>query len=140
MTIPATWVFDVDGCIVDSLTGGSLRPGARRLLAHLHQRDLLILVWSAGGAEYAQRRADQHDLADLVHSFHSKNSRDDQGRYRVDHFLRELDDVVFIDDQPNELPARARSIGVRPYLAANQHDSGLRPVASLLGLDLVTEP
>ena len=26
------WVFDVDGCLVDSLTGTSLRPGARELL------------------------------------------------------------------------------------------------------------
>src|SRR5581483_7077971 len=31
----AVWVFDVDGCIVDSLTGTSLRPGARELLEHL---------------------------------------------------------------------------------------------------------
>ena len=29
------WVFDVDGCLVDSLTGTSLRPGARELLARL---------------------------------------------------------------------------------------------------------
>jgi len=25
------WVFDIDGCLVDLLTGRSLRPGAREL-------------------------------------------------------------------------------------------------------------
>ena len=29
------WVFDLDGCIVDSLTGSSLRPGTLELLARL---------------------------------------------------------------------------------------------------------
>ena len=27
------WAFDVDGCLVDSLTGTSLRPGALEVLA-----------------------------------------------------------------------------------------------------------
>ena len=43
------WVFDVDGCLVDSLTGTSLRPGAATLLAGLRARGRTVIVWSAGG-------------------------------------------------------------------------------------------
>jgi hypothetical protein len=47
-------VFDVEGCLVDSLTGSSLRPGARQLLEHLAERGSVVVLWRAGGDTYAR--------------------------------------------------------------------------------------
>ena len=66
------WVFDVDGCLVDSLTGTSLRPGARELLAHLG-RDRLVILWSAGGDGYARSRAEQFCLGGHVSGYFPKD-------------------------------------------------------------------
>ena len=49
----AVWVLDVDGTIVDSLTGTSLRPGSAELLASLREVGVRTILWSAGGADYA---------------------------------------------------------------------------------------
>src|SRR6202034_2453856 len=78
------WVFDVDGCLVDSLTGTSLRPGARELLNSLatHAR---IIWWSAGGDGYARARAEQFHVDHLVSGCFSKDGRDAGGRYVTTH-------------------------------------------------------
>jgi len=52
------WVFDLDGCIVDSLTGSSLRPGTVELLEGLRRAGVTTVLWSAGGADYATKRAE----------------------------------------------------------------------------------
>jgi hypothetical protein len=39
------WTFDVDGCLVDSLTGTSLRPGATVNLPPQHQPDVFVDDW-----------------------------------------------------------------------------------------------
>jgi hypothetical protein len=45
------WAFNVDGCLVDSLTGTSLRPGALEVLGRLRKVGATVLHWSAGGRE-----------------------------------------------------------------------------------------
>ena len=78
------WVFDVDGCLVDSLSGTSLRPGARELLDSLAGR-ARVLLWSAGGDAYARARAEQFQVDHLVSGCFSKEGRDAEGRYLTTH-------------------------------------------------------
>lgn len=131
------WVFDVDGCIVDTLTGTSLRPGTRELLEHLRaQPGSRVIVWSAGGDEYAERRARRVGIHDLADGFHAKEERDTAGRYRTDHLLTDAAQAVFVDDRPEDLAPGLHVVAVSPYLAANPHDRGLAPAARLAGLTL----
>ena len=119
------WVFDVDGCAVDSHTGTSLRPGVRDLLVDLRAEGCRIVWWSAGGDEYARRRAAGVGVSDLVDAFHGKDERGPDGRYLADHVVGGASEVVFVDARPEDLPAGARSIAVSPYLAPDPHDRGL---------------
>jgi long-chain acyl-CoA synthetase len=128
------WVFDVDGCMVDSLTGSSLRPGARELLLHLRHELRTVIWWSAGGDDYARRRAAQLGVEDLVDRFYGKDERDDHGRYRTVHFREPLQAAIFVDDRPEDLPIGAAIIPVAPYLVGNPHDRGLLPVAQRAGV------
>ena len=131
----AVWVLDVDGTIVDSLTGTSLRPGSAELLASLREVGVRTILWSAGGADYARLRATEHGIASLVDECHDKDGRDASGRYRTDHFLRSTRDVVFVDDRPEDLPTGAAVIAVAPYLSDNPHDRGLaEPLERARGL------
>jgi phosphoserine phosphatase len=123
-----TWIFDVDGCLIDSLTGSSLRPGARDLLTHLQTRGCAVLVWSAGGADYARQRCVEQGVEHLVDGVHAKDGRDVDGRYRTDAFLGALDEAVFVDDRPEDLPVAARVVAVSPYLVDDPHDRGLDQV------------
>ena len=125
MTLPEVWVFDLDGCIVDSLTGSSLRPGTVELLEQLRGAGSTTVLWSAGGADYAKQRADAHGLTPLFDAFHDKDGRDPSGRYLTDHFLEDHARVVFVDDRPEDMPAGAEVIAVSPYLGLNPHDRGL---------------
>ncbi len=123
------WVFDVDGCLVDSLTGSSLRPGARDLLAHLAGRGAWVILWSAGGDEYARARAEQFELDDFVDTFHAKAERDRDGHYVTAHLGVEPGHVVFVDDRPEDLAGDLDVRAVSPYLADDRHDRGLEEVA-----------
>jgi hypothetical protein len=125
----ATWVFDLDGCLIDSLTGRSLRPGAVDLLAQLHHGAATVMMWSAGGAAYAQERVTALGIGRYFQSFHDKQGRDADGRYTTDGFLSGRRQVIFVDDHPEDLPVDADVVAVRPYLAADIHDRGLEPVA-----------
>jgi long-chain acyl-CoA synthetase len=139
------WVFDVDGCLVDSLTGTSLRPDAVDLLSYLRRRGCAIHLWSAGGADYARTRATRHGIQHHFTGFHDKARRDTDGRY-VPEFLQEPDQevkgaggagdragdgvapgAVFVDDRPEDMPLGAEVVAVSPYIAANPHDRGLQP-------------
>ncbi|MHB8463996.1 MAG: HAD family hydrolase [Acidimicrobiales bacterium] len=115
------WLFDVDGCIIDSLLGVSLRPGTVALLTDLRQSGCTVLAWSAGGASYARRRAEEHALGALFDGFYAKDGRDADGRYVLPR-PAQGPGVVFVDDRPEDLPATADVIVVSPYLAANPHD------------------
>jgi phosphoglycolate phosphatase-like HAD superfamily hydrolase len=126
--VPETWVLDVDGCLIDSLTGMSLRPGAADLLEQLHSSGHMIVLWSAGGADYAEARATSHGIAEYVHRFHAKEARDLDGRY-IPHFVDEDEVVVFVDDRPEDMPVGAAVITVSPYIGPNPHDRGLARAA-----------
>jgi phosphoglycolate phosphatase-like HAD superfamily hydrolase len=131
--VPATvWVFDVDGCLVDSLTGTSLRPGAPELLAHLRQHDCRVLLWSAGGADHARRRAQEQGIVELIDGFHSKEGRDNAGHYVIG-FLADPRAAVFVDDRPEDIPLGTDVVAVSPYLVDNPHDRGLALVAARAG-------
>ena len=127
------WVFDVDGCLVDSLTGTSLRPGARELLASLAGRSQ-VLLWSAGGDTYARARAVQFQVDHLVNGYFSKEGRDAEGHYLTKHLPLGSGRAVFVDDRPEDLDDRLEVIAVSPYLSDDPHDRGLRAVARRAGL------
>jgi long-chain acyl-CoA synthetase len=124
------WVFDVDGCLIDSLTGASLRPGAVDLLDGLRRAGHQVVLWSAGGAEYARQRAASHGIADHVDAFHGKDARDEHHRYVPHAFVDDLSTVVFVDDRPEDMPRDAVVIGVSPYLSHNPHDRALAVVVA----------
>jgi phosphoglycolate phosphatase-like HAD superfamily hydrolase len=127
--IPTAWLFDVDGTLLDSVTGTSLRPLARELLGGLHERGVPVLLWSAGGADYARRRAEGAGIAGLVTAVHVKERRDRQGHWVLPDLPAEHAPAVLVDDQPEELPPVAEVVGVSPYVGPNPRDTGL---ASLL--------
>ena len=122
------WAFDVDGCLVDALTGTSLRPFARPVLEHLCADGVTVVVWSAGGGDYARRRAEAHGIDHLVHAYYDKDERDTEGRYVVTHFAAEHRPGVCVDDQPDELPSHVDPVAVAPYLAHDPHDRGFAPL------------
>lgn len=124
----AVWAFDVDGCLIDSLSGSSLRPGAAEILACLRADGHHIVLWSAGGAEYAFERAQLHGIATLVDEFHAKEERDQHGRYLASRFAEVIGDVVFVDDRPEDMPVGATVVAVSPYLSHNPHDRALERV------------
>jgi hypothetical protein len=134
------WVFDVDGCLVDSLTGSSLRPGARELLEHLARRGLRVVWWSAGGDTYAQARAQQFGLDHLVDSFGDKDGRDGNGHYRTARLDLHSGRAVFVDDRPEDLAPSLDVIPVSPYLSDDPFDRGLKDVARRAGVGWPTSP
>jgi hypothetical protein len=127
-----TWVFDVDGCLIDSLSGTSLRPGAVDVLERLRVCGHAVVLWSAGGADYAHARAREHSIAHLCDAFHDKAERDAAGRYRPNAFVTDLASAVFVDDRPEDLPIGAEVVAVSPYLAPNAHDRAFAAVLQRL--------
>ena len=91
-----TWLFDVDGCLVDSLTGTSLRPGAAGLRTSLgaDRTPGARLERAAGPTTRRSDRLAEHGMAGLVLGCHAKRDRDADGRYvpprldDVEHRLR----------------------------------------------------
>jgi long-chain acyl-CoA synthetase len=132
-SIADCWVFDVDGCLVDSLTGTSLRPGARELLDSLAGR-ARVLLWSAGGDTYARARAEQFQVDHLVNGYFSKEGRDAGGRYLTTHLPLGRGTVVFVDDRPEDLADELDVLAVSPYLSDDPHDRGLGAVSKRAGL------
>lgn len=130
-----TWVFDVDGCLIDAITGGTLRPLVHELLDSLQASGTEVVLWSAGGGQYAARRARQLGIDHRVVACYSKAERDAAGAWVVDDVCARHDARLFVDDCPDELPRHVAVAGVRPYLAGSPHDRGL---ADLLRLAQVT--
>lgn len=120
---PPIWVFDVDGCLVDSQTATDLRPGAADLLTTLRDIGARVLVWSAGGASYAAGRLRLAGVDHLVDAFLGKDRRGADGRYVWEAGLEP--GLVFVDDRPEDLPVGADVVAVSPYIAANPHDRAL---------------
>jgi hypothetical protein len=132
-TTPRSWIFDVDGCVVDSLLGSSLRPGARELLEQLRAAGHEVIWWSAGGEDHARGRAQRFGVDQLVSRFAEKDRRDADGRYEIHALSIDLEDAVFIDDRPEDLPVAAEVLAVAPYLIENPRDRGLATIAARAG-------
>ncbi len=131
------WIFDVDACLVDSLTSTSVRPGATALLGHLRAAGAGVVLWSAGGDDYAGQRAVDLGFDHLIDVFAGKDERGPDGRYVADHILAGragTTRVVFVDDRPEDMPLGATVVAVSPYIAPNTHDRGLAPVMRAAGL------
>lgn len=125
------WVFDVDGCLVDSMTGTSLRPGARQALDHLRGRGHSLLLWSAGGADYARQRAVQHGIHDLFDGFYGKDERDGAGYYRVTHLHTAPGRLVFVDDRTDDIAPIWERVAVSPYIAGDPGDREMQRFLTL---------
>lgn len=119
------WVFDVDGTLIGSIRSDRLRPGVEELLSLLEASGTTLVVWSAGGAEYAERMLEQFGLARRFSAFYHKETRDSGGRYLVDHMRPEHRPGTLVDDYPHEVTERGRIIGVRQFLGGNPNDAGL---------------
>ncbi len=133
--VDVCWVFDVDGCLVDSLTGTSLRPGARDIVTRLAAQ-ARVLLWSAGGGDYALARAVQFGIAEYFDGFYPKEGRDETGHYSTSHLPTAPGRTVFVDDRPEDLAESLEVLAVSPYLADDPHDRALETVARCAGLEL----
>lgn len=125
------WVFDVDGTLIGSIRSDRLRPGAQELLETLTACGRTVVVWSAGGAEYAERMLEQFGLEHHVSAFYHKDTRGPDGRYLVDHMRPEHRPGTLVDDYPHEVSDRCRVIGVRQFLGGNLSDRGLEPALAM---------
>ena len=128
------WVFDVDGCLIDSLTGTSLRPGAHDLLEHLARHGRRIVLWSAGGDAYARARAEEFGVDHVVSDYCAKDGRDVDNRYLTARLPLQDSHAVFVDDRPEDLAGDLDVLAVSPYLSDDPHDRGLHHVARRAGL------
>jgi long-chain acyl-CoA synthetase len=131
---PECWIFDVDGCLIDSLTGSSLRPGARDILEHLSAEGHQVILWSAWGDTYAASRAEEFGVHHFVDGFFSKDGRDAAGCYRTAHLPTIGRHAVFVDDRPEDLDGVLDVLAVSPYLSEDPFDRGLRRVGRRAGL------
>lgn len=121
------WWFDLDGTLTDSMAATSLRPFTIELLETLRAAGHRIVMWSAGGDDYARRVCERIEIARYFEAFHTK-VRGEGGRW----VLPELDGpahlTVCVDDQIDGVPAGVRAIRVFPYLGHNPHDRSLEAV------------
>lgn len=123
----SVWAFDLDACLVDSTTASSLRPLARDALEALGSAGVRVVIWSAGGADYARRVAERVDIASLVDGFYDK-VRDGDGRWTTAVFAPEHVPTTCVDDQPDSLPRDVLVIAVPPYIGASPHNTGFTAV------------
>jgi hypothetical protein len=119
------WAFDVDGCLVDLLGGTTLRPLAVEVLAAVAARGDVAVLWSAGGASHAERKAAALGLSGYVSGYYDKGALDSSGTWSTAHLPTSHVPDVCVDDAPEHLPGHVRRIAVRPYTAPAAHDRGL---------------
>ena len=129
---PEVWAFDVDGCLVDSVLGASLRPFAQELLTALRAKGIRVVLWSAGGAAWAMAKATQFDVSPLIDGYYGKPSRGPDGRWTTSHMPACHQPSVCVDDSPDDLPRTVRAVAVRPYLAPNPSDRVLLDILTAL--------
>jgi long-chain acyl-CoA synthetase len=131
MSASPTWAFDLDGCLVGTLAPDDLRPLARELLESVRSAGATLVVWSAGGAEYARRIAARTDIAHLVDGFYDKR-RGIDGKWTLEVFPRDLVPIVCVDDDPEGVPEGIRVLAVTPYLGRRPHDRGLETIVAIV--------
>lgn len=129
----AVWAFDVDGTLIGSVRSDRLRPGAVALLDALLARGVNPVLWSAGGASYAEQMARLHGIESRFVAFYGKELRGPDGRYVTDHFDADHLPHVFVDDVPIDLPRQARVVAVAQFLGGNDSDGVLTALTT--GLD-----
>jgi hypothetical protein len=129
------WAFDVDGTLVGSIRSEILRPGAIELLTELNRRGVRVVLWSAGGDDYARRVAQRHGIDHHFSAFYAKAGRDSFARYTVDHFAEIDRPSVFVDDVPIDLPVGASVVAVQQFMGNNPYDGALAVVLSQLAIE-----
>ena len=127
----AVWVFDVDGTLIGSVRSKTLRPGAMELLDTLREANTTLVLWSAGGAEYAERMLAQFQADHYFAAFYAKEHRGPDGRYLIDHLRPEHRPGTLVDDYPDDVPVTCRVMGVPQFLGGNPSDAGLRPAIEI---------
>lgn len=127
------WALDLDGSLVDLLTGTRLRPGARELITLLCEAGVRVMLWSAGGSGYAQERARRLGLAPYVSAYYDKVRSGPEGPWHVDHLPAADRPSVCVDDQPEYCPPSACVIAVRPYISEDASDTGLAAALEVAG-------
>ena len=120
------WLFDLDGCLVDSFAATHVRPLAHEALHAVRGAGARVVLWSAGGADYAERVAGRVGIATHFHGFRSKD-RGADGRWTLDVGVPSSR-VTCVDDQPDGLPQHVRTIALFPYIGVNPHDRALQRV------------
>ena len=126
------WAFDIDGTLIGAIRSDVLRPGVIDVFTAINAVGARVVLWSAGGADYAQRMADNHGLTDHVHGYFEKPDRAGAPFYSVDHFPNTIRPTVFVDDSPSDLPPHWDVIAVEPFMGSNAHDRGLDAVLNRL--------
>lgn len=128
----SVWIFDVDGTLIGSVRSDILRPGAMELLERLRDAGVTLVLWSAGGADYARSMLAQFHLEHFFAACYSKDRRGPDGRYLVDHLRPEHRPGTLVDDYPGDLPDGPRVIGVSQFLGGNPHDVGLNDALEIV--------
>ena len=129
----SVWIFDVDGTLIGSVRSDTLRPGAMQLLDRLRDAGATLVLWSAGGADYARSMLAQFRLDHYFAACYSKDRRGPDGRYVVDHLRPEHRPGTLVDDYPGDVPDGPRVIGVSQFLGGNPHDVGLQAALDIAG-------
>lgn len=119
------WAFDLDGTLIGSIRADRIRPGAIELLSELVERGTTCVLWSAGGAEYAGRKASEHGIDGYFAGCYSKGERSAEGHYTVGHLPVEHRPHVFVDDVAIDLPADVHVITVPQFIGGNDADRSL---------------
>jgi hypothetical protein len=128
------WAFDIDGTVIGAIRSYVLRPGTIEIFQAINASGARVVLWSAGGSEYAERMAANHGIIDHVHGFFEKPDRNGAAHYSVDHIPEPLRPTVFVDDSPGDLPPHWDVIAVDPFMGSNPHDRGLDTVRTRLRL------
>jgi hypothetical protein len=92
----------------------------------LRDRGVAVLLWSAGGAEYAWRRAEDTGIGDLVDAAFDKVRDGPSQPWDLPAELVDAPPAVLVDDMPEDVPQVGEVVSVRRYLGPNPHDTGLQ--------------
>jgi hypothetical protein len=132
-TVPESrvvWLFDLDGCLVDSFAATDLRPLAHDALAAVRASGAGVMLWSAGGVEYARRVVERIGIDTHFDDVLPKE-RGPDGRWVLDLAVVGAE-ITCVDDQPEGLPTGVRAVAVFPYVGPNAHDRALQQVIDLV--------
>lgn len=87
------------------------------------------MLWSAGGGDYARRRAIEHGVAEFFSEFHLKQRAD--GGFLAAEFLADPLAATFIDDHPEDLTTTWLVWHVPPYVAPDPHDAAMSELMAM---------